>query len=122
MPGPTKLAGAPVGPLPFGGGEAVPDTGAGAAAGDRLAPRHPQGVLDLVPQPSQTFDNFIVGDNAELVELLRGGMQTVPARFFYLWGPPGCGRSHLLHAATGAGSGSGAARAGPAAGGMLGGR
>ena len=124
MPGPTKLAGAPVGPLPFGGGEAVPGTGtgAGAAAGDRLAPRHPQGVLDLVPQPSQTFDNFIVGDNAELVELLRGGMQAAPARFFYLWGPPGCGRSHLLHAATGAGSGSGAARAGPAAGGMLGGR
>lgn len=102
---PPKLIGAPVGPLPFGAredgcGDDAAGTGPAGALGDRLAPRHPQGVLDLIPQRRQAFDNFIIGDNAELVELLRGGAAAASARFFYLWGAPGSGRSHLLHAAT----------------------
>jgi DnaA family protein len=115
---PPKPAGAPVGPLPFGA--AVQPTGerpCGTRA-DALAPRHPQGVLDLVPLPRQTFDNFIVGDNAELVDLLRGEDGSPQGRFFYLWGAPGSGRSHLLHAATGTGldAGEAAAPAGPGTG------
>jgi DnaA regulatory inactivator Hda len=92
-----KPAGAPVGPLPFGCNDDRPADGPGG----RLAPSHPQGVLDLIPRPRQSFANFIVGDNAELVALLRGEASAVAARFFYLWGSPGSGRSHLLHAATG---------------------
>ncbi|MBY0440280.1 MAG: DnaA regulatory inactivator Hda [Burkholderiales bacterium] len=100
---PSKPAGAPVGPLPFGTTGAPAGDLAGGTRMDALAPRHPQGVLDLVPQPMQSFDNFIVGDNAELVELLRGDAAAAPGRFFYLWGAPGAGRSHLLRAAAGAG-------------------
>ncbi|MFN7426494.1 MAG: HdaA/DnaA family protein [bacterium] len=102
MPVPPKLAGTLVGPLPFGRGEDEAGVArVGGAPVGRLAPSHPQGVLDLIPQPSQSFDNFIVGDNAELVALLRGGASSVAARFFYLWGTPGSGRSHLLHAVVG---------------------
>jgi DnaA family protein len=95
---PPKRPSAPVGPLPFGPREAGGEAGGGHD--DRLAPRHPQGVLDLVPPPAPTFENFIVGDNAELVDLLRGDPSAMPARFVYLWGAPGSGRSHLLRAAT----------------------
>ncbi len=102
MPVPPKLTGAPVGPLPFGRGDDEAGTApTGGASVGRLGASHPQGVLDLIPQPCQSFDNFIVGDNAELVALLRGGASAVAARFFYLWGTPGSGRSHLLHAAAG---------------------
>jgi DnaA family protein len=103
---PPKPSGAPVGPLPFGAAGTQASDRAGGARGegaraDALAPGHPQGVLDLLPEPRQSFDNFIVGDNAELVDLLRGGAASAQGRFFYLWGAPGSGRSHLLHAATG---------------------
>ena len=103
---PPKPAGAPVGPLPFATpGTPGPQAGERAPGGrpDPLGPRHPQGVLDLMPQPTQSFDNFIVGDNAKLGDLLRADAAAAQGRFFYLWGAPGSGRSHLLHAATGTG-------------------
>jgi DnaA family protein len=118
---PPKPAGAPVGPLPFGSAAQPPANQPGAPRSDPLAPRHPQGVLDLVPLPGQSFDNFIVGDNAELVDLLRGDTSAAQGRFFYLWGADGSGRTHLLHAATGtnagagAGTGAGTGTGGPAA-------
>jgi DnaA family protein len=68
--------------------------------GPEMAASHPQGVLDLIPEPRKSFDNFIVGDNAELVALLRGDRRDGD-RFVYLWGGEGSGRTHLLRAALG---------------------
>ncbi|MDX3895964.1 DnaA regulatory inactivator Hda [Pusillimonas sp.] len=56
-------------------------------------------ILDLLPPPPPTLDNFIVGDNAAAVDALR---QWQPGRAIYLWGSPGSGRSHLLRALSGA--------------------
>jgi DnaA regulatory inactivator Hda len=64
-------------------------------------------TLDLGTPPPSTFDNFHTGANAELVARLRGldaSLAAGPAvdpkadRTFYIWGEPGNGRSHLLHA------------------------
>ena|GEM_PF-19675 len=64
-------------------------------------------TLDLGTPPPSTFDNFHTGANAELVARLRGLDASLAAgsavdpkadRTFYIWGEPGNGRSHLLHA------------------------
>lgn len=60
-------------------------------------------TLDLGTPPPATFDNFQIGQNAELVARLRGldaalAAGPVADRTFYLWGAPGSGRSHLLQA------------------------
>lgn len=52
-------------------------------------------ILDIFPASPQTLDNFIVGDNAAALDAL---CNCQPGRAIYLWGPPGAGRSHLLHA------------------------
>ena len=61
-----------------------------------------QMLLDLGAEKPQTLDTFVVGQNAELTQLLRQFAQhpsTVPGeRFVYLWGEAGAGKSHLLHA------------------------
>lgn len=53
-------------------------------------------LLDIRPEALDTLDNFVAGDNAEL--LARLGALAVPGSTdqIYLWGPPGSGRSHLL--------------------------
>jgi len=56
--------------------------------------------LDISPPAEPTFDNFIAGANAEALERVRAlaaGASREP--LVYLWGEPGSGRSHLLHAA-----------------------
>lgn len=61
-------------------------------------------TLDLSPDAPPTLDNFIAGHNAELLStlaLLAAGDEAqppLPSRHLYLWGGPGSGRSHLLHA------------------------
>jgi len=52
--------------------------------------------LPLTPPRRPSLDNFIVGDNGALVETLRRGLQ--PSGWYFLVGPPGSGRSHLLAA------------------------
>ena len=60
-------------------------------------------ALTLAPPPEPSLDNFYPGRNVELVTALRGLADGISAeRFFYLWGEPGCGRSHLLRAMAGA--------------------
>lgn len=60
-------------------------------------------ALTLAPPPEPSLDNFYPGRNVELVAALRGLADGISAeRFFYLWGEPGCGRSHLLRAMAGA--------------------
>lgn len=52
-------------------------------------------ILDLLPPPPPSLDNFVVGRNAPALDALR---QCAPGRAIYLWGPQGVGRSHLLQA------------------------
>lgn len=59
-------------------------------------------TLALGAEKPQTLDNIVVGQNAELVQLLRHFAQRqngMPReRFVYLWGEPGAGKTHLLRA------------------------
>lgn len=61
----------------------------------RLKPR--QLILNIQPESPPAFDNFLPGDNLELLlaldTLARGELRE---SMLYLWGPPGSGRSHLL--------------------------
>ena len=54
-----------------------------------------------VTQP-QTLDNFVVGRNQELAELIAQFSHAtdlnLDTRFVMIWGESGCGKSHLLHA------------------------
>jgi DnaA family protein len=64
-------------------------------------------VLDLLQRATPTLDNFVVGRNAEAVEMLRrlaGG--AARERIIYLWGDRGSGRSHLLQALAAVAGGS----------------
>ena len=60
--------------------------------------RQQQMLLDLKPEQPPTLDNFVIGANTELVERLRGLGDTGSFETLYLWGDPGCGKSHLLTA------------------------
>jgi DnaA family protein len=56
-------------------------------------------ILELIPAPPPTLDNFIVGRNAAAVDAIK---HCGNGRAVYLWGPDGAGRSHLLQARCGA--------------------
>jgi DnaA family protein len=60
-------------------------------------------LLELLPPPLPSFDNFVGGSNAEALALLRGWLATPREAgdsdlVFLLYGEAGSGRSHLLHA------------------------
>lgn len=56
-------------------------------------------LLDIQPPPPQTLANFIAGHNAEALHNLKLALDNVAeARFIYLWGARGSGKSHLLSA------------------------
>ncbi len=59
-------------------------------------------ALDITTPPAPSFDNFVVGRNAEALLHLRAAVAGAGERFIYLWGEAGCGRTHLLKAAAGA--------------------
>jgi len=68
-------------------------------------------LLDLSAQQPPTFDTFVTGQNAELLQRLQGiaSAQTQPTlndRFIYLWGEAGAGKTHLLHSLAHANSAS----------------
>nr|HET7859956.1 DnaA/Hda family protein [Caldimonas sp.] len=52
--------------------------------------------LAMGPEPARTFENFLAGANAAAVAHLRSLAPGAPP--VYLWGPPGSGKTHLLHA------------------------
>jgi DnaA family protein len=56
--------------------------------------------LAIGPAPEPRFDSFLPGPNAAAVGHLRE--LAMPAAPVYLWGPPGCGKTHLLRALAGA--------------------
>lgn len=57
-------------------------------------------LLDLLPPPAPTFDNFVIGQNGEVFAALHDWLAN-PAgpTCFLLWGERHAGRRHLLHAA-----------------------
>lgn len=56
-------------------------------------------LLDIQPAALPTLDNFVVGRNAEALHSLRlAASGNKDARFIYLWGSNGSGKSHLLQA------------------------
>jgi DnaA family protein len=56
-------------------------------------------ILDISRPPEPTLDNFVVGQNAELLAQLRESLGANPReRFIYAWGGEGAGRTHLLKA------------------------
>lgn len=56
-------------------------------------------LLDIQPPPPPTLDNFIAGQNAEALHSLKMALDSAnEARFIYVWGAPGSGKSHLLQA------------------------
>jgi DnaA family protein len=60
----------------------------------------PQLVLDLVEPEPPAFDNFLPGQNAELVAQVRelaAGRRSEAS--LYMWGGAGVGKTHLLRAA-----------------------
>lgn len=61
-------------------------------------PQLTQLLLDLQPAQPPSFENFIGGENQELLARLRA--LAAPGCFdaIYLWGPEGSGKSHLLSA------------------------
>lgn len=56
-------------------------------------------LLDITQAPEPSFENFVPGRNAEALAALRAAAAGSPSeRVVYLWGEPGCGRSHLARA------------------------
>lgn len=56
-------------------------------------------LLDIQPSAAPSLENFIAGRNAEATHSLKQALTNVAeARFIYLWGPKGSGKSHLLQA------------------------
>ncbi|RZL28558.1 MAG: AAA family ATPase, partial [Rubrivivax sp.] len=52
--------------------------------------------LSLGPEPDYTFDTLLAGANtAALTHVLGLGAGAPPV---FLWGPPGCGKTHVLRA------------------------
>ena len=70
-------------------------------------------TLDLVHPLQPSFDNFVVGRNAEALAALRAVAAGAGEPFVYLWGEPGSGRTHLLAALATARSGIFASPADP---------
>lgn len=61
-------------------------------------------ALEISPPPDPSLENFVAGDNAELLARLRElATGRLSESIVYLWGAPGSGRSHLLAACAGEG-------------------
>ncbi|MFC1684092.1 DnaA regulatory inactivator Hda [Pseudomonadota bacterium] len=54
--------------------------------------------LGIRLKPGVSFDNFIVGDNAEAIANLIKGIEGIGDPFIFLWGETDTGKTHLLQA------------------------
>ena len=54
--------------------------------------------LPLAFNPEFTFEEYHQACNAEAIDHLRLAAKGTGEQFIYLWGPPGVGKTHLLHA------------------------
>ena len=60
---------------------------------------NPQLHLGITLRDDATLENFVAGENRQLLAELIGLASESGAAPLYLWGPRGCGKSHLLQAA-----------------------
>ncbi|HZV72848.1 MAG TPA: chromosomal replication initiator protein DnaA [Conexibacter sp.] len=77
--------------------------GAPARAGGRSvpAPAIPSGPPADVFNPKYTFDQFVIGDDNRLAHAASLAVAELPGQAYnplFLYGPPGLGKTHLLHA------------------------
>ncbi|PIZ04545.1 MAG: DnaA regulatory inactivator Hda [Gammaproteobacteria bacterium CG_4_10_14_0_8_um_filter_38_16] len=54
--------------------------------------------LHLNLRDDAIFDNYFIGDNAQLVDVLKNFISVAQEQFIYCYGEPGSGRTHLLQA------------------------
>ena len=59
-----------------------------------------QQAFEIPLHERQTFDTFVPGPNQAAVNSLRLALQDKASAFFFIYGPPGSGRTHLAMAAT----------------------
>lgn len=60
-------------------------------------------LLDIAPDWWPTFENFVPGENSELLFALHEALSgEATERCLYVWGAAGSGKSHLLQAVVGA--------------------
>ena len=53
-------------------------------------------ILDLIPPPAPTLDNFVAGRNGEALKaLMDAASGKPPTKILYLWGAASSGKSHL---------------------------
>lgn len=56
-------------------------------------------LLDIQPPATPTFENFVVGRNAEALHSINLALSGhADIRFIYVWGESGSGKSHLISA------------------------
>ena len=54
-------------------------------------------ILDLIPPPAPTLDNFVPGRNGEAMKaLIEVALGNPSAKVLYLWGAASSGKSHLV--------------------------
>ena len=55
-------------------------------------------ILDIRPQGAPTLADYVAGPNGEVLAQLRHWLRQSERPPLYLWGPGGCGKTHLLKA------------------------
>jgi chromosomal replication initiator protein len=88
-------------PLP--GSSASPPAGADTAAAHRYTAGPPllSGQPSDVFNPKYTFDQYVIGDGNRLAHAAALAVAELPGQAYnplFLYGPPGLGKTHLLHA------------------------
>jgi chromosomal replication initiator protein len=71
------------------------------SAGGIEAPEPATAFRDLSLNPKYTFDQFVIGDNNRLAHAAALAVAELPAQAYnplFIYGPPGVGKTHLLHA------------------------
>ena len=52
-------------------------------------------LLDIHPPSIKSLENFVIGDNYEVISIIKKFISEKNLQFFYLWGVEGSGKSHL---------------------------